>query len=107
MAGQTPHRALISAVSKEVQCQITTVEAHGYSTGNHVRITDLGRVSEASNRGMVQINDKQFLIFVNSTTTFLLRDETTFDYIDSTAYDTYVSGGRVNLENYDFEYAGE
>lgn len=98
MAGQTAYRALISAVSKAVQCQITTTVAHGYTTGQSVRITDLNG-SIPTDRGMVQINNKKFLIFVNSTTTFLLRNLITKEYINSTDYQTYVSNGRVNLEN--------
>ena len=98
MAGQASFRALISAVSKAVQCQVTTIEAHGYSTDDSIRITDLGSLMPTK-RGMVQINNGQFVIFADSTTTFLLRDPITMDYIDSTDFQTYVSGGRVNLEN--------
>ena len=54
------------------------------------------------NRGMVQIDGGLFLIFVDSTTTFLLRDPISMEYIDSTDYESYVSGGRVNLENTTF-----
>lgn len=98
MAGQTAFRALIFAVSKETQCKVTTTAVHGYSTGQSVRVSDLGNMMPTK-RGMVQINAKQFLIFVDSTTSFLLRDPVTMDYIDSTNYQTYVTGGRVNLEN--------
>ncbi len=98
MAGQEAFRALISAVSKAIQCQVTTTVAHGYTTGQSIRITDLGSMMPTK-RGMVQINGGQFVIFADSTTTFLLRDPVTMDYIDSTDYQTYVSGGRVNLEN--------
>ena len=98
MAGQAAFRALISGVTKAVQCQVTTTEVHGYTTGQNVRVTDLGLLMPTK-RGMVQINNEQFLIFVDSTTTFLLRDPVTLDYIDSTDYTAWVSGGRVNLEN--------
>ncbi len=104
MAGQAAFRALISAVSKAIQCQVTTTEVHGYSTGDSIRITDIGNMMPTK-RGMVQINGDQFVIFVDSTTTFLLRDPVTMDYIDSTDYQTYVSGGRVNLENTIFLWA--
>ena len=98
MAGQAAFRALISAVSKATQCQVTTAAVHGYTTGQSIRITDLGNVMPTQ-RGMVQINNGQFLIFADSTTTFLLRDPVTMRFIDSTDFQTYVTGGRVNLEN--------
>lgn len=104
MPGQTAYRALISAVTKATQCQVTTTAAHGYSTGQYVRITDLDGMMPVP-RGMVQIDDGLFLIFVDSTTTFLLRNPTTLEYINSTNFETYVSGGRTNLENFNFEYA--
>ena len=104
MTGQTAYRALISGVSQALQCQVTTDEAHGYATGQHVRITDLDGMMPI-NRGMVQINDGLYLIFVDSPTTFLLRDPTTLDYIDSTEYEAYVSGGRTNLENNTFTWS--
>lgn len=101
MAGQTAYRALISAVSKAEKCQITTTDAHGYSTGQNIRVSDLGNMMPVP-RGMVQINDEQFLIEIDSTTTFLLKDPITFEYVDSTNYQDYVRGGRTNLENTTF-----
>ena len=98
MAGQAAFRALISAVTKAVQCQVTTTAVHGYTTGDSIRITDVGNVMPTQ-RGMVQLDAKQFEIFVDSTTTFLLRDPVTKRFIDSTDFQTYVTGGRVNLEN--------
>ena len=98
MTGQASFRALITGVTKAVQCQVTTAAVHGYSTGDSIRITDVGSMMPTK-RGMVQLNAKQFVIFADSTTTFLLRDPVTMDYIDSTDFQTYVTGGRVNLEN--------
>ena len=101
MTGQAAYRAFISAVTKSAKCQVTTDAIHGYSTGQSIRISDVGDMMPVP-RGMVQINGKEFLIEVDSTTTFLLKDPITMDYIDSTNYDTYVTGGRTNLENTTF-----
>jgi len=106
MSGQEEYRALISGVSNAAQCQVTTTEAHGYTTGQSVRITDIGNMMPTQ-RGMVQIDGGNFVIFVDSVTTFLLRDPISMDYIDSTNYQTYVSGGRVNLENTTFLYSAD
>tara|TARA_R110002126_G_scaffold3502_8_gene20043 strand:- start:5303 stop:5623 length:321 start_codon:yes stop_codon:yes gene_type:complete len=101
MTGQAAYRALISAVTKALKCQVTTTAVHGYSTGQSVRISDIGNMMPIK-RGMVQINGGQFVIEVDSTTTFLLKDPITMEYIDSRNYQTYVSGGRTNLENTEF-----
>jgi hypothetical protein len=101
MTGQAEYRALISAVSQASKCQVTTTEAHGYSTGQNVRISDVGNMMPTP-RGMVQINGNEYLIEVDSTTTFLLKDPITQEYIDSTGYEAYVSGGRTKLENTTF-----
>lgn len=104
MTGQTAYRALISAISQAEKCEVTTVDVHGYATGQHIRITDIDGMMPI-NRGMVQLNDGHFLIEVLSTTIFLLKDPITTEYIDSTNYEAYVSGGRVNLENTVFLYS--
>jgi hypothetical protein len=98
MAGQASFRAAISGVNKSTQCEVTTDAAHGYTTNEIVRITDLG-IMMPTPRGMTQINNKSFTVFVNSNTTFLLRDSNSLEYIDSTNFTTYVSNGNVNLEN--------
>jgi len=104
VTGQAAYRALISAVSKAVKCQVTTTDVHGYTTGQHVTLSDLGNVMPYK-RGMSQINGNEYLIEVDSTTTFLLKDPITQDYIDSTNYETYVSDGRTNLEPSIFKWS--
>ncbi len=91
-------RALISGVSKADPCVITTVANHGFQTNQIVRITDLGDVG-VSDRGMSQLNNNRYGIVVLSPTTFSIYDVTTGEPIDSTAYTTWVSGGRVDLES--------
>lgn len=56
-----------------------TVAAHGYTTGDSVRLKNLG--------GMTELNGKTFTITVTGTNTFTLNG------VDSTAYAAYTSGG--------------
>jgi len=95
----TAYRANISAITQANPGVITTSAAHGYSTGQIVRITDLGNVgSNAAARGMDQLNNNRYKVVVLSSTTFSLQDVLTGEDIDTTSYTAYVSGGRVVLE---------
>lgn len=97
--GVTAYRANISAVTQADPCVVTTSAAHGYSTGQIVRITDLGDVGpNATDRGMDQLNNNRYKIVVIDTTSFSLQDPVSGDDIDSSSYTAYVSGGRVVLE---------
>jgi len=103
MAGQTAHRFKISGISNANPCVVTT-DTNDFETGNFVRITDLnGRIPTP--RGCDQINNKKFLIVVVDTTHFKLKDKTTHEYINSTNFTPYVTGGNVNLVEFDFEYS--
>lgn len=99
-AGGAPaYRALISAVSKADPCVVTTSAAHGYSTGQIVRITDLGPVGpNAADRGMQELDGNRYKIVVVNSTSFSLQDPVSGEAIDSTNFTTWVSGGRVVLE---------
>ena len=97
--GVTAYRSLISAVSKADPCVITTTAVHGLTTGQIVRITDLGNVGpNAAARGMDELNNNRYKIVVTSTTEFSLQDVISGEDIDSTSFTTWVSGGRVVLE---------
>lgn len=97
--GVAAYRASISAVSAADPCVVTTSAVHGYSTGQIVRITDLGDVGpNATDRGMDELNNNRYKIVVLSTTTFSLQDPVSGDDVDSSAYTAYVSGGNVVLE---------
>lgn len=97
--GVTSYRSDISAVSQADPCAVTTSSAHGYSTGQIVRITDLGNVGpNATARGMDQINNNRYKIVVTGSTTFTLQDPISGEDIDSTSFTAYVSGGSVVLE---------
>ena len=100
--GVTSYQAAISAVSKADPCVVTTSAAHGFATGDIVRLSDLGDLG-AVDRGMDQLvsGGGRYKIVVLTTTTFSLQDPITGDDIDSSAYDTYVSGGYALLESRD------
>lgn len=97
--GVTAYRALISAVTQADPCVITTTAAHGFSTGQLIRITDLGAVgANATARGMNELNNNRYKITVINTTSFSLQDPISGDDIDSTNFVAWVSGGRIVLE---------
>jgi len=70
----------ITAATRENPCHVTAV-AHNLTTGDRVFIKDCG--------GMVEINNLQFVVTVDSVDVFSLNG------IDSTGYTTYTSGGTV------------
>lgn len=106
MSGQAVVRSNISAVSNAERCEITTASAHGLSTGQFIRVTDLNGMIPV-NRGQTQINNNRFKVYVTSTTTFYLQDPITFNYINSTNYTPYVEGGSVNLFQTQYQYEGD
>jgi hypothetical protein len=106
MSGQAVLRVGISAITLADRCEITTDEEHGLVTGNQIRVTDLnGRIPVP--RGFDQINNRRYDVVVNSTTTFFIKDVVTGDYIDSTNFTPYVTGGSVNLFQTQFDYEGD
>jgi len=97
--GVTAYRTLISGVTQASPCVVTTTTAHGYSTDQLIRISDLGAVgANATARGMDSLNNNRYRITVINSTSFSLQDPISGDDIDSTAYTAWVSGGRVVLE---------
>jgi hypothetical protein len=95
--GVPAFRSLISAVTKANPAVVTTTAAHGLQTNQIIRITDLGDQMPTP-RGMSELDGKRFMVTVINSTSFSLRDPVSGDPIDSTNYETYVSGGRVDLE---------
>lgn len=104
--GQIPRRALIAGITNSFPCSLETVEAHGYSSLQFVRLTDLNGVMPIP-RGEDPLNDHRFRIIVTGSTTFNLQDPVTHKYIDSTNYTPYVEGGNCNLIAQEFVYHGE
>ena len=97
--GQATSHATISGITAADPCVITH-STYTFQTNQIVRITDLGQVTSATNRGMGQLNNNRYRIVVIDSTHFSLKDVITGEPIDSTAYTTYVSGGRINLETH-------
>lgn len=91
--GVTEYRTAITGVSQADPCVVTAV-AHGMATGWRVRISDLGS-GMPTDRGMNQINNREFDITVLTADTFSLQDPITGEDIDSSAYTAYVEGGSV------------
>ena len=110
MTGQTPKRANITGITNADPCVVTIDANPGYETGSFVRLTDLNGakiVSPPAPRGMDPINNGRFKINLITNTTFSLKDPITEEYIDSTNYPPYISGGYCNLVNHEFIYNGE
>ena len=106
MSGQTANRADILGITNADPCVITTTEAHGYSSLGFVRLTDLNGAIPTP-RGMNPLNNYRFRIIVTGMDSFKIQDPITFEFIDSTNYTPYVSGGYCNLIETKFEYNGD
>jgi hypothetical protein len=87
---------VITAATKAEPCVITAV-AHGFSDGDEVFIDDVV--------GMTNLNKRLFIVANSTTDTIELTDHWGDD-IDSTDYETYVSGGTVaSIYEVDTPYA--
>jgi len=69
---------------------VITATAHGLSNGDRVRVTDVG--------GMVEINNREFVVSAAATNTFALTD-VYGDNIDGTGYTAYTSGGEITKQD--------
>lgn len=101
--GQLPDRAAIIGITNSLPCQVTTDGPHFFSNKVFVRLTDLNGAMPVP-RGEDELNNKKFRIIVDGDETFLLQDPTTFEYIDSSNYPPYVTGGSANLVQTTFIY---
>lgn len=106
MSGQESARFDISNMTNANPCVVTTTEAHGYSTGDFIRITDINSRIPVL-RGMDQLNNRRFKITVIDDTSFSLVDPITLDRINSTTYPPYIEGGFCNLIATQFTYSGD
>jgi len=70
----------ISTITQANPCKVTTSSEHGLSTGDAVRISGVG--------GMTELNDKFFIVTKVDDTNVTLD-------VDSTNYTTYTSGGNI------------
>lgn len=105
--GQTPHRATILSVSLSYPCVVTTTEAHGFSTGHFIRLTNLNGAMPAPQHGMDQLDGHRYRIVVLETDTFKIQNPITNEDIDSTGFTPYTDGGNVNLIAENFIYNAE
>lgn len=97
--GQATAHATISGIT-QADPGVVTHSAYTFQTNQIVRLTDLGQVTPALNRGMGALNNNRYKIVVLSATTFSLKDVITGEPIDTTLFDAYVSGGRITLETH-------
>lgn len=97
--GQATAHATISGITAADPCVITH-STYTFQTNQIVRLTDLGQVTPATNRGMGALNNNRYRIVVLGATTFSLKDVITGEPIDSSAFTAYVSGGRITLETH-------
>lgn len=104
--GQLPHRATILTVSIGFPCTITTTTAHGYTTFDFIRLSNLNGCMP-SPHGCDQLNNQRFRIIVTGNDSFKLQDPITFEDIDSTNFAPYTTGGNVNLIENDFTFYGD
>jgi hypothetical protein len=72
----------VTAVTRANPGVITTISAHGYSTGNEVGFLNIG--------AMTQLNGNGYTITVISPTTFSIG-------VDTSAFTTFTNGGKVYL----------
>lgn len=104
--GQLPHRVDIEEISLAYPCIVTTTDAHGFSTFDFVRFTNLNGLMPPPQHGADQINGNKYRIIVLSDTTFKIQNAITFQDIDSTHYTPYTTGGSANLVENSFYYYG-
>lgn len=76
----------ISGITQAAQGVITAT-SHGLSNGDYVDLSDIV--------GMTELNLKQFIVSDKTTHTFKIKDINTSAYIDTSAYTTYISGGKA------------
>ena len=93
--GVAEYRTAITGITQADPCVVTAV-AHGLTTGEFVRITDLGPEAPTA-RGMNEVDGQRYAVTVLTADTVSLQDPITGEDIDSSAYVAYVEGGSINL----------
>jgi len=94
--GAPVYQGVITGITAANPCVVTDA-THGLTTGQIIRITDLGSDMPVA-RGMDQLNNKRFKVVVINVNSFSLQDPISGADIDSTLYTAYVTGGRWTLE---------
>ncbi len=101
--GQIPHRAEIANITNALPCVVTTIDPHGFSSLQFVRLTDLNGMMPVP-RGMDEINNYRYRIIVIDDSNFSLQNPITCEPIDSTTFPPYVEGGSANRVPTDFYF---
>ena len=97
--GQATSHATITGIT-QADPGVVAHSAYTFQTNQIVRLTDLGQVTPATNRGMGALNNNRYRITVIDSTHFSLKDVITGEPIDTTAMTAYVSGGIITLETH-------
>lgn len=77
----------ITGITKANPCVIT-ITSHGFNDGDHVKISGVA--------GMTELNDNDYYVTPASANTVWIHDGQ-LNYVDSTSYSTYTSGGEMAL----------
>lgn len=101
--GQIPERANIVNITNSLPCQVFTDGPHEFQNKSFVRITDLNGSMPIS-RGEDELNNSKFRIIVSGEDSFYLQNPITFNWIDSTEFPPYVTGGSCNLVQPNFVF---
>ena len=101
--GQLPDRARIVNITNSLPCQVFTDGPHEFPNKCFVRITDLNGAMPIP-RGEDELNNARFRIIVTGDDSFYLQDPITFNWIDSTTFPPYVTGGSCNLVQPNFVF---
>lgn len=105
--GQLPHRCDIETISLSKICEVVTTTEHGYHTFDFVRLSNLGNVMPPPKHGGVQLDGYRYRIVVTGVDRFYIQDPITYEFINSTDYDPYTTGGYCNLIEQTFYYYGD
>jgi hypothetical protein len=97
--GQASAHATISGITA-ADPGVVTHSAYTFQTNQIVRLTDLGQVTPALDRGMGELNNNRYRIVVINSTSFSLKDPVTGEPVDTSSFTAYVSGGRITLETH-------
>lgn len=106
MSGQTTHRADILNITNSYPCEIQTTEEHGFESLQFVRLTDLNGMMPTP-RGEDPLNNNRYRIIKTGLDSFQIQNPITYQFIDSSGYPPYVTGGSANRVPTDFYYYGD
>lgn len=74
----------ITGITKAAEC-VVTAPSHGLANAERVDLSDI--------LGMTELNFQQYIVSDVTTHTFKIKDINTEEYIDSSAFTTYISDG--------------